>query len=291
MAATTAPPACLLHLADNALVLGQRNAQWCAHGPVLEEDIAMANISLDLIGQARLLYQHAATVINAPTRAAEAAALPPEGALAPWGGPAALNAGGATEDSLAYFRGPTEFRNFTLLELPHHATPSAANGTDRDYAITIVRNFLYSAFMQRLWDALQVSTDSQLAAIAARSFKEARYHLRHSRDWLVRLGDGTQESHARTQTALNTLLPYTEEFWTVSDLELAAVADGAVADPRPLRPSWDRDVDDALAEATLNRPGNQGLRPRGKQGLHSEHLADLLADMQSLARQHPDATW
>ena len=269
MAATTAPLACLLHLADNALVLGQRNAQWCAHGPVLEEDIAMANISLDLIGQARLLYQHAATVINASP----------------------LAAGGATEDSLAYFRGPTEFRNFTLLELPHHATPSAANGTDRDYAITIVRNFLYSAFMQRLWDALQASTDSQLAAIAARSFKEARYHLRHSRDWLVRLGDGTDQSHARTQTALNTLLPYTEEFWTVSDLEVAAIAEGAVADPRPLRLSWDRDVDDALIEATLNRPGNQRFLPRGKEGLHSEHLAALLADMQSLARQHPDATW
>ena len=154
-----------------------------------------------------------------------------------------------------------------------------------------MRNFLYSAFMQWLWDALQASTDSQLAAIAARSFKEARYHFRHSRDWLVRLGDGTDQSHARTQTALNTLLPYTEEFWTVSDLEVAAIAEGAVADPRPLRPSWDRDVDDALAEATLNRPGNQGVPPRGKQGLHSEHLAALLADMQSLARQHPDATW
>ena len=290
MAATTAPLACLLHLADNALVLGQRNAQWCAHGPALEEDIAMANISLDLIGQARLLYQHAATVINAPTLAAEAAG-PPEGAFAPWGGPAALKGSFATEDRLAYFRGPTEFLNFTLLELPHHATASSANGTDRDYAITIVRNFLYSAFMRRLWEALQASTDSQLAAIAARSLKEARYHLRHSRDWLVRLGDGTDQSHARTQTALDTLLPYTEEFWAVSDLEIAAIAEGAVADSRPLRPGWDRDVDDALAEATLNRPRDQGFLPRGKQGLHSEHLAALLADMQSLARQHPEATW
>ena len=291
-AANSAPLDYLLHLADNALVLGQRNAQWCAHGPVLEEDIALANISLDLIGQARLLYQHAASVINnALTLAAEAFALPLEGAFAPRGNAAALTGGDATEDSLAYFRGPTEFRNFTLLELPHHASPAAASGTGRDYAITIVRNFLYSAFMQRLWDALQASTDSQLAAIATRSFKEARYHVRHSRDWLVRLGDGTDHSHARTQTAVNTLLPYTEEFWTVSDQEVAAIAAGTAADPRALRLSWDRDVDDALAEATLSRPGHDGFLPRGKHGLHSEHLTDLLADMQSLARQHPDATW
>ena len=291
IAASNAPPGYLLHLADNALVLGQRNAEWCAHGPVLEEDIAMANISLDLIGQARMLYQHAATVINAPTLAAEAAAFPAEGAFAPWGGPAALKGGGATEDSLAYFRDEKDFRNFTLLELPHHGPLARTAAADRDYATTIVRNFLYSAFVLRQWDALQSSADAQLAAIAAKSLKEVRYHLRHSRDWLVRLGDGTEESHARVQAALEHLLPYTEEFWTVSPDEAEAIADGTGVDPRLLRQDWDSAVADALAEATVRRPAGQGFLPRGKQGQHSEHLGYVLGEMQSLARQHPGALW
>ncbi len=263
MAASTAPAGYLLHLADNALVLGQRNAEWCAHGPVLEEDIAMANISLDLIGQARLLYQHAGTV----------------------------QGGGATEDSLAYFRDQQDFRNFTLLELPHHGPLAGTAAVDRDYATTIVRNFLYSAFVQRQWEALQSSGDAQLAAIAAKSLKEVRYHLRHSRDWLLRLGDGTDQSHARVQTALDHLLPYTEEFLTVSADETEAVANGTGADPRLLKPDWDRAVAEALAEATLRRPGGQGFLPGGKHGQHSEHLSYLLGEMQSLARQHPGALW
>ena len=163
----------LLHLADNALILGQRNAEWCGHGPILEEDLALANMSLDLIGQARMLYEHVATLKN----------------------------DGSTEDSLAYFRDAPEFRNYTLLELPHNSglVPSAA--ADRDYAATIVRNFLYSALMVALWSKLQSSKDAQLAAIAAKSFKEALYHLRHSRDWLVRMGEGTPESDERGQRA------------------------------------------------------------------------------------------
>ena len=263
MAATSAPLGYLLHLADNALVLGQRNAEWCAHGPVLEEDIAMANISLDLIGQARLLYQHAAT----------------------------LNGEGATENSLAYFRDEKDFRNFTLLELPHHGPLAGTAAGDRDYATTIARNFLYSAFVVRQWDALQSSADAQLAAIAARSLKEVRYHLRHSRDWLVRLGDGTAESHGRVQAALDHLVPYTEEFWTVSADEAAAIADGTGADPRSFKQDWDSEVDDALAEATLRRPAGPGFLPRGKLGQHSEHLSYVLGEMQSLARQHPGAVW
>lgn len=263
MAASTAPAGYLLHLADNALVLGQRNAEWCAHGPVLEEDIAMANISLDLIGQARMLYQHAA----------------------------AVQGGGATEDSLAYFRDAKDFRNFTLLELPHHGPLAGSATADRDYATTIVRNFLYSAFVLRQWEALQSSADAQLAAIAAKSLKEVRYHLRHSRDWLVRLGDGTDESHARVQAALDHLLPYTEEFWTVSAEEAVAIADGTGTDPRLLRQEWNSVVDEALAEATLHRPSGQGFLPGGKHGRHSEHLSYLLGEMQGLARQHPGATW
>lgn len=263
MAASTAPVSYLLHLADNSLVLGQRNAEWCAHGPALEEDIAMANISLDLIGQARLLYQHGA----------------------------ALQGDGATEDSLAYFRDASEFRNFTLLELPHHGPLAGVACADRDYATTIVRNFLYSAFAVRLWEALQSSADPQLAAIAAKALKEVRYHLRHSSDWLLRMGDGTDESHARTQAALDHLLPYTEEFWAVSGDEAAAIMAGTAADPRDFRGDWNAAVDEALAEATLHRPTAMGLPGRGKQGQHSQHLGDLLAEMQVLARQHPEAVW
>ena len=262
-ATPTAPVDYLLHLADNALVLGQRNAEWCGHGPVLEEDIAMANIGLDLIGQARLLYQHAAGLIG----------------------------DGATEDSLAYFRDAQQFRNYTLLELPHHGPLAGTAIAERDYATTIVRNFLQSALMLLLWDALQSSRDEQLAAIAAKSLKETRYHLRHSRDWLVRMGDGTEESHRRAQAALDHLLPYTQEFWTVSPAEAQAAAGSTGVHPSSLRDSWNAILDEAFAQATLQRPGEGGHLTRGKQGLHSEHLGYLLGEMQSLARQHPGAQW
>ena len=258
-----APVDYLLHLADNALVLGQRNAEWCGHGPVLEEDIAMANIGLDLIGQARLLYQHAAQQAGS----------------------------GATEDSLAYFRDAAEFRNYTLLELPHRGPLAGTAAADRDYATTIVRNFFYSTLMLLVWDALRASCDSQLAAIAAKSHKETRYHVRHSRDWLVRLGDGTDESHGRVQAAVQHLLPYTQEFWTASAAETAALSSGTGADVASLRAAWDAAVDEALAEATLQRPVAGGYVPRGKDGLHSEHLSYVLSEMQGLARQHPGATW
>lgn len=253
----------LLHLADNAVVLGQRNAEWCGHGPVIEEDIALANVSLDLIGQARLLYQQAAKELG----------------------------GDATEDKLAYFRDVPDFRNYTLLELPHHSALVGYAKTDMDYGTTIVRNFLYSALMVLVWEALQQSQDEQLAAIAAKSLKEVRYHLRHSRDWLVRLGDGTDESHARVQAALDHLMPYTQEFWTPSSLEAAAVAAGVGVDVATLKAQWDAIVDDALAEATLKRSSTEGYVTQGKNGLHSEHLGFLLSEMQGLARAHPNASW
>ncbi|MDI1271270.1 MAG: phenylacetate-CoA oxygenase subunit PaaC [Polaromonas sp.] len=256
--ARTAPLGYLLHLADNALVLGQRNAEWCGNGPVLEEDIALANMSLDLIGQARLLYQHAAVVAG----------------------------DGATEDSLAYFRDATDFRNYTLLELPH-----ASSTSERDYATTIVRNFLYSALMLLQWEALQASKDAQLAAIAGKSFKEVSYHFRHSRDWLVRLGDGTTESQARTQAALNRLMPYTAEFWAPGAIEKEASTEELMTSTAPLRGRWDELVNDALQEAGLQRPAPGTGLPQGKNAQHSEHLAPLLAEMQSLARAHPNALW
>ena len=253
----------LLHLADNALILGQRNAEWCGHGPILEEDLALANMSLDLIGQARMLYEHVATLKN----------------------------DGSTEDSLAYFRDAPEFRNYTLLELPHNSglVPTAA--ADRDYAATIVRNFLYSALMVQVWERLQQSTDEHLAAIAAKSLKEVRYHLRHSRDWLVRMGDGTAESHERAQRALNHFMPFVQEFWTHSDMEAAAAAAGVGFDVRALQGDFDTMLNEALAEATLQRPAAGGYVTTGKHGVHSEHLDFVLSEMQSLARAHPEAVW
>jgi ring-1,2-phenylacetyl-CoA epoxidase subunit PaaC len=262
-AEAAAPVDYLLHLADNAHVLGQRNAEWCGHGPVLEEDMALANISLDLIGQARLLYQHAASLLGA----------------------------GATEDTLAYLRDAVQFRNYTLLELPHHGPLAGTAAAQRDYATTIVRNFLYSALMILLWEALQRSKDAQLAAIAGKSVKETRYHFRHARDWLVRLGDGTGESHTRAQAALDHLMLYTHEFWSLSPMEAQAAAAGTGIDTRNSRQAWDRLVNDALHEATLQRPKDGGYVPRGKEGLHSEHLSYVLGEMQSLARQHPGASW
>ncbi len=263
MTTPIAPVDYLLHLADNALILGQRNAEWCGHGPILEEDLALANNSLDLIGQARLLYQHAAQ----------------------------LKGGGATEDSLAYFRDVPQFRNYTLLELPHSAALAPSARADRDYAATIVRNFLYSALMLLVWDRLQASSDSQLAAIAAKSLKEVRYHLRHARDWLLRLGDGTPESHDRAQAALDHLMPYTREFWAPSVAESAASDAGAGVKVSELEAPWNALVDEALTEATLVRPATGGYITQGKNGVHSEHLGFVLAEMQSLARAHPQAVW
>ncbi len=253
----------LLHLADNALVLGQRNAEWCGHGPILEEDIAMSNVSLDLIGQARLLYQRAAK----------------------------LKGGDASEDRLAYFRDVPEFRNYTLLELPHHAALVGYAQAGMDFGTTIVRNFLYSALMALVWDALRQSADAELAAIAEKSVKEVRYHLQHSRDWLVRLGDGTDESHQRMQAALDHLYAYTREFWAGNPLEAEAVRLGVGVDVAALKADWDAIVDAALAEATLVKPEVAGYITEGKRGIHSEHLGYLLAEMQSLARAHPNAVW
>jgi ring-1,2-phenylacetyl-CoA epoxidase subunit PaaC len=254
----------LLHLADNALILGQRNAEWCGHGPILEEDLALANNSLDLIGQARLLYQHVAAL---------------------------RNDGHTTEDLLAYFRDVPDFRNYTLLELPHSLALAPTASGDRDYAVTIGRNFLYSALMVLVWEALKASKDAQLAAIAAKSLKETQYHLRHARDWLLRLGDGTDESHARMQAAMDHLMPYTQEFWTASVMESMAVEAGVGVATIPLQAAWNDVVNDALVQATLKRSSADGYVSTGKTCGHSEHLGFVLAEMQSLARVHPEAVW
>jgi len=271
----------LLHLADSALVMGQRNAEWCGHGPILEEDLALANNSLDLLGQARMLYQHAAALINNEADLARR--------FEHLQG--ARTNGLVTEDTLAYFRDESDFRNLTLLELPHSGPLASTAAGDRDYATTITRNFLYSALMVLVWDQLQNSADPQLGAIAAKSLKEVRYHLRHASDWLVRFGDGTDESHARAQAALNHLLPYCQEFWIASEAETQAAQSGIGVDVPALKTHWDALVDDTLNEATLKRPAARGYVPQGKLGVHSEHMGFLLAEMQSLARAHPHAVW
>ncbi|CCD39291.1 Phenylacetate-CoA oxygenase, PaaI subunit [Candidatus Paraburkholderia kirkii UZHbot1] len=255
----------VLRLADNVLILGQRNVEWCSHGPALEEDIALANISLDLIGQARLLYTHAATL------------------------EAALNGVKKTEDDYAYFRTEREFVNYMIVE-PHFG-PLAGTRAARDYAVTIVRNFLYSALMAEVWAALQASSDASLAAIAAKSTKETSYHLHHARDWLVRFGDGTEESHRRAQAALDYLMPYTREFFATDAIE-QAVADAGIAPlASEFEAAWREQVASALAQATLEAPADVKHITSGKHGEHSEHMGYLLAEMQGLARQHPGASW
>ncbi len=247
----------LLRLGDNALVLGQRLAAWCGHAPVLEEELALANIALDLVGQARLLLAHAG----------------------------AIEGRGRDEDALAFLRDEGAFRNWTLMELPDGSPGSP------DFAATIVRNFLAGALQVRWWEALAGSRDPQLAAIAARAVKEARAHLRHATGWMVRLGDGTAESRARMQAALDRLWPYTGEFWAEDAIDLAAIDLGVGASTLAPRAAWDAEVDAVLAQATLVRPRDGSFLSTGKQGRHSEHMGYLLAEMQSLARQHPGATW
>lgn len=265
--ARTAALRYVLRLADNALILGQRNAEWCGHGPVLEEDIALANISLDLIGQARLLYGRAGELEG------ELTGLPRH------------------EDDYAYWRAERDFRNWTLLELPHRGPLAGNAAAERDYAVTIARNFLYSALMVELWQALQASRDQQLAAIAAKAIKEARYHLHHAAGWMVRLGDGTEASHARMQRALEHLLPYMNECFAEDPVESEAAAQGIGVVTATLRAAWDDTVAETLQAATLTLPPATGFVSAGKHGVHSEHMSYLLGEMQGLARAHPGAQW
>jgi ring-1,2-phenylacetyl-CoA epoxidase subunit PaaC len=242
----------VLRLGDNALILGQRLSEWCGHGPVLEEDIALANIALDLIGQARLLLAHAGKL---------------EGA-------------GRDEDQLAFLRIESQYRNLTMLELPN-----------QDFARTVLRNLLFSAYQLHLWEALQRSNDAELAAIAAKSVKETRYHLRHASDWVVRLGDGTEESHRRAQAALDTLWPFTAECFAPDETERAVAAAGIGVEGAALEAAWNATVRPLLDEATLSIPQASPFRSRGRLGAHTEHMGHLLSELQYLQRAYPGAQW
>ncbi len=230
--------------ADDVLILGHRLSEWCGHAPMLEAELSIANLALDLIGQARALY----------ALAAEA-----EGA-------------GRSEDDFAYLRDERGYRNLLLVEQP--------NG---DFARTMVRHFLYSAFIDPWWRATAAS-NSPLADIARKAEKESAYHLRHAGEWVVRLGDGTAESHRRAQDALDFLWPYTGEMF-------APDSSGLAPDPAGIRPRWEANVAAVLAEATLTRPDDGWMQEGGREGRHSEQFGRLLAELQHMARSHPGASW
>ena len=242
----------LLRIADDRLVLGHRTSEWCGHAPILEEDIALANIALDLIGQANLVLQRAGAV---------------EGA-------------GRNEDTLAFFRDAVEFRNALLCELPRG-----------DFGVTIVRHFLHGLYSVLQWDALTRSTDQTLAGIAAKALKESRYHVRHAGEWVIRLGDGTEESHRRAQEAVDALWPYTGELFMQPADEADLMAAGFTADVSQLEAPWRAQVDDVLRRATLMAPADVWMQRGGRDGRHTEHLGHLLAEMQIVARSHPGAQW
>jgi ring-1,2-phenylacetyl-CoA epoxidase subunit PaaC len=242
----------VLRIADGCLVHGQRLAQWCGHAPVLEEDLALTNIALDHIGQARSLLTLAG----------------------------ALEGHGRDEDTLAYLRLEHEFVNATLLELPRG-----------DFAFTVLRAFFWSSYMEQLCPALATSSNAELAGIAAKSLKEVRYHSRHLGDWVLRLGDGTEESHRRAAAALATLWPYTAELFESDPVDRAAAQAGLGPASDTLRPGWLRQVEPVLAAAGLVAPAATPFRATGRLGRHSEHMGPLLAEMQSLARAYPGAVW
>jgi ring-1,2-phenylacetyl-CoA epoxidase subunit PaaC len=241
-----------LRLGDTSLVLGQRLAEWVGHSPALEEDLGLANLSLDLVGQARLLLSYAGEI---------------EGK-------------GRDEDALAFLRDAPAFVNLTLAEQP--------NG---DFGRTIVRQCLLDAWQLEVYEGLMNSTDTRLASIAAKAIKETRYHFRFSSGWLVRLGDGTEESQRRVQDALNELWRFTTELFAADEVDDALAAAGVAPALAALQPRWLARIDEVLQEATLVRPAAVRYQWHGKRGVHTEHLGHMLAQMQHLQRTYPGAKW
>lgn len=242
----------LLQLADNALILGHRLSEWCGHGPILEQDIAVSNIALDFIGQARMLYQYAAEI---------------EGK-------------GRSEDDLAYLRDAFEFRNVLLVEQPN-----------QDWAYTIVRQFLYDAYNFYFHQALTQSKDPAIAAYAEKAIKEITYHLRWSSEWMIRLGDGTEESHLRVQKALDDYYVYAGELLQSNEADKIMAEEGFSTDLEYIRPMVEERIDFVLKEAKLKKPEVKWMQTGGKEGRHSEHLGYILAEMQYLQRAYPNSEW
>lgn len=241
-----------LRLADTALINGHRLSEWCGHAPVLEEELALANLALDLIGQARALYGYASEI----------------------------DGKGRDEDAFAYLRDVASYRNLLMVERP--------NG---DFAVTVLRQFLLSAFMHPFWEAMTRSTDAVLAAVAAKAVKEVAYHLRHCGEWTVRLGDGTGESHRRMEEALEEEWPYTGELFETDEAERGLIASGIALDPSKLKATFEATLDRVFREAALTRPRDGWMQTGGRHGRHSEHLGHVLAQLQYLQRTYPGATW
>jgi ring-1,2-phenylacetyl-CoA epoxidase subunit PaaC len=245
----------LLRIADAALILAQRNAEWCGHGPILEEDLALSNLALDHLGQARALLTHAG------------------------------RADGLDEDQLAMLRLEHQFLNPVLFELPHGVQGQ------RDFAFTVLRNLAASVWFTLLWQRLQTSSDAELAAIAEKSAKECRYHLQHATDWTLRLGDGTDVSKAKMQAALERLWPYVGELFEADEVDAAAQAAGLGPNWATLQAEWRAQMEQVLTAATLQLPKDRPNAHRGRVGIHSEHLGHLLSEMQYLQRAYPGGTW
>lgn len=242
----------LLRLGDTCLIQGQRLAEWCGHGPVLEEDIALTNMALDLVGQARALL----------TRAGQA------------------DGQGHDEDQLAFLREERDYFNPTLVELPRG-----------DFAFTMVRSAMVATLLKLVWERLATSSDAELAAIAGKAVKEARYHQQHAADWVARLGDGTEESRRRTQAALATLWRYMPELFVPDAVDEAAHAAGLGPRWADLREAWMAEMAQILAAADLAVPQESAFRSTGRQGVHSEHMGYILAEMQHLQRSFPGGVW
>jgi ring-1,2-phenylacetyl-CoA epoxidase subunit PaaC len=249
---STALAAYVLRLADDALILAQRMGEWITAAPQLEEDVALANLGLDLLGQARSLLTYAGE----------------------------RDGTGRSEDDLAYLRDERAFTNVQLCELP--------NG---DFAVSMARLLVFSTYQRELYERLTASTDPMLAAIAAKAVKEVDYHRDHATQWVLRLGDGTPESHQRMQAGLERVWPYVGELFESDELTRAVAADGSGVDPAELWPAVDAYLEQVLSEATLTRPDTGYQHTGGRRGIHTEHLGYLLAEMQHLARSHPGASW
>lgn len=242
----------LLRLGDDRLVLGHRLSEWCGHGPILEEDIAITNIALDLIGQAAFLLALAGET---------------EGR-------------GRDGDALAYFRDAVDYRNALIVELPKG-----------DFGFTMVRQFLFSAYAALQMEALQASTLEPLAGIAAKALKESRYHVRHCAQWVITLGDGTAESHERVQRAVDEVWRYTGELFMADDVDREVATSGIGVDPTALAEAWQAQVGEVFVRAGLSVPKHEYMQQGGRAGRHTEHLGHMLADMQIVARSHPGAAW
>jgi ring-1,2-phenylacetyl-CoA epoxidase subunit PaaC len=242
----------ILRIGDDSLILGHRVSEWCGHGPILEEDIAMTNIALDLVGQATSLLNYAGEV---------------EGK-------------GRDGDALAFLRFEREYKNLLLVE--------QSNG---DFGMTMMRQFLFDAFRKPFFEKLQNSSDKQLAAIAEKSLKETKYHLKHSSEWVIRLGDGTEESHDRIQESLNTLWRYTSELFYSDEVDVEMQKTGVAPDMTEIFNEWNTTVHNVLNEATLQIPTNNWKQEGGRKGMHSEHLGYILAEMQYMQRAYPNMEW